>query len=336
MSHRSFTITSASPEAALDGQGKAAAVFTATNVMARPVRGQIRIQPLGATDPSWLKLAENEEHHFAASESLPITVEIHPSSGAPAGKYNFRVDICATSNPDDDFTQGPTSSFTIPETSAPPPAPKAFPLWLLLVILAVVLAGGAWLALSILKKPSAPTFMVRLISDPNILDEDHVSYRASVSTGRLKKDEKVDVVGRRRTVAAVVSKITEGGEEKPEATTQDRALYLTFKGEFEGENIEGLVVAPRGTIRIYRKFKAEIELTERLITASRNDAPLQFNLSSLTPGTLFLKDDARAGLKVSAEIFLSGPVVTPTGSTFDIFDSADSQIATGTVVKVIE
>jgi hypothetical protein len=73
-------------------------------------------------------------------------VKVATSPGAPAGKYQFRLDAISVINPDDDFTEGPTVDLEVKPTEAPK---KAFP-WLLIaaaagaVILIVAVTWALW------------------------------------------------------------------------------------------------------------------------------------------------------------------------------------------------
>ena len=149
MPERSFSITAATPGITLDSQGKGTVAFTVTNSTARSLRGQMQVRALAETKAEWLRLSGAPEINFAPSETHQVTVEVQAPLGATPGKYHFRLDACSTSNPDDDYTEGPVVSIDI---SAPPPKPvekKPFPLWILLLILGIVIVGGSsvWLLL---------------------------------------------------------------------------------------------------------------------------------------------------------------------------------------------
>ena len=150
MPERSFSITAATPGITLDTQRKGTVAFTVTNSTSRLLRGQMQIRPLGETKAEWLRLQGAAEINFAPSETHQVAIEIQAPPGTPPGKYRFRLDACSTSNPDDDYTEGPVVSVEMPVPPAKTVDKKPFPLWILLLILGIVVIGGltVWLLVS--------------------------------------------------------------------------------------------------------------------------------------------------------------------------------------------
>lgn len=133
--------------------GKVTTVFTATNTTSRPLRGTARIKPLGNTQQEWLNVEGESERDFPAGGTQQFTVNFaKPKSDAPkteqsAEKFQFRLDVVSSSNPDEDFTEGPVVTIEIPEQKTPP---TPFPWWILVVagVLLLAVAGVvAWLLL---------------------------------------------------------------------------------------------------------------------------------------------------------------------------------------------
>src|SRR5262245_51583822 len=144
--NRIFAITAASERVSTGGDGRGEITFTVTNSSARPLRGQLRVRPLGSTQGEWLNLAGETERAFSPNATQQVVVKVATPPGAPAGKYQFRLDAFSVINPDDDFTEGPTIDLEVKPTEAPK---KAFPWWIIAaaagaVILAVGLTWWLW------------------------------------------------------------------------------------------------------------------------------------------------------------------------------------------------
>jgi hypothetical protein len=143
---RIFAITAASDRVPTGGDGRGEITFTVTNSSARALRGQLRVRPLASTKGEWLSIAGETERNFSPNATQQVVVKVATPPGAPAGKYQFRLDAISVLNPDDDFTEGPTIDFEVKATEAPK---KAFP-WLLVaagagaVILIVALTWLLW------------------------------------------------------------------------------------------------------------------------------------------------------------------------------------------------
>src|SRR5262249_2560016 len=144
--NRIFAITTASDRVHTGGDGRGEITFTVTNGSSRSLRGQLRVRPLGSTKGEWLNIAGGTERSFPPNGTQQVVVKIATPPGAPAGKYQFRLDAVSLVNPDDDFTEGPTVDLEIKATEAPK---KAFP-WRLVaaaagaVILIVTLTWLLW------------------------------------------------------------------------------------------------------------------------------------------------------------------------------------------------
>jgi hypothetical protein len=124
---RTFAITAVSDRVPTGGDGRGEITFTVTNSSARALRGQLRVRPLGSTQREWLNIAGETERNFSPNATQQVIVKVNAPPGAPAGKYQFRLDTFSLINPDDDFTEGPTVDLEIKATEA---TKKAFP-WLL-------------------------------------------------------------------------------------------------------------------------------------------------------------------------------------------------------------
>src|SRR5262245_61195024 len=132
--NRIFAITAASDRVSVGGDGRGEITFTVTNSSPRPLRGQLRVRPLGSTKSDWLNVGGETERVFSPNATQQVVVKVATPPGAQAGKYQFRLDAISVINPDDDFTEGPTIDLEVKATEAPK---KAFPWWI------VAAAGGA-------------------------------------------------------------------------------------------------------------------------------------------------------------------------------------------------
>jgi PASTA domain-containing protein len=141
---RIFAITAVSDRVSIGGDGRGEITFTVTNSSARPLRGRLRVRPLGSTKGEWLNIAGEIERNFSPNATQQVVVKVAPPQGAPAGKYQFRLDAVSVTNPDDDFTEGPTVDLEVKPTEAPK---KPFP-WRIVAAAAgavVLIVGLTWL-----------------------------------------------------------------------------------------------------------------------------------------------------------------------------------------------
>lgn len=143
-----FTITAPSDSVRLDYKNHGEVVFTVTNTSGRGVRGRAKVVPANPAQGGWIKIGGEPEREFAVSGTQQFTVAVDvPKDGKP-GKYSFRFDAVSVELPDEEYTQGPTISFSaLPPAAAQKPT---FPLWLIPILAILVLAiggGGLWLLL---------------------------------------------------------------------------------------------------------------------------------------------------------------------------------------------
>jgi hypothetical protein len=132
--NRTFDIAAASDRVSMGEDGRGEITFTVTNTSSRPLRGQLRVRPLGSTKGEWLNIEGETERAFSPNAPQQVVVKVATPPGAPAGKYQFRIEAISVTNPDDDFTEGPTIDIEVKATEAPK---KAVP-WL-----TVAAAAGA-------------------------------------------------------------------------------------------------------------------------------------------------------------------------------------------------
>ncbi len=137
-----FAITTTATAVPLDTGRQGRLSFTVSNTSGRPIRGRARLVPANPAAASWLSLQGDAERDFPAAGTQQYTVQILVPPTGPAGSYPFRLDVVGVDNPDEELTQGPSVTFTVPE---PAPPPKPFPWWIVVVAAVLLLAviGGA-------------------------------------------------------------------------------------------------------------------------------------------------------------------------------------------------
>jgi eukaryotic-like serine/threonine-protein kinase len=141
----SFAFTTATNTVLLDGSRRGQVAFTVSNTGGRATRGRARIVPQNPAATPWLTLDGQTERDFLIAGTQQYTVKLTVPPDAPAGSYNFRLDMVGVDNPDEDFIQGPGVVFQVPEPIVE--VKKPFPWWIVAVAAAVIVvaAVGAYL-----------------------------------------------------------------------------------------------------------------------------------------------------------------------------------------------
>jgi hypothetical protein len=146
-----FVVTTPTTTISLDRQRRAQAVFTVSNLSGRAISGRARIVPANPVAAPWLGIAGHTERDFPIGGTQQFTVEIAPPADAPPGTYIFQLQVVGLDNPDEEITQGPGVTFTVPAPGTVPPAPaRAFPWWIPVgvVVALLILGGGGLLVIS--------------------------------------------------------------------------------------------------------------------------------------------------------------------------------------------
>jgi hypothetical protein len=122
-----FSITTPTATIQLAPNRTGQASYTVTNVSPRTLRAQARIVEAAGVATSWFSLDGQADQNYDPGTVRQFVVEIVPPLGAPAGSYEFRLDVVGIEHPDDDSAQGPYCEVTIPP-SAPTPitAPRGY------------------------------------------------------------------------------------------------------------------------------------------------------------------------------------------------------------------
>ena len=132
-----FTITTPAATVALDQNRTGEASFTVSNVSGQAIRARVRIVPVEGAPSTWFSVVGDAERDFAAGAAQQFTVRIDPALGAPPGAYTFRADVVGIEHPDDDFTEGPSCTVTVPASTMTLTAPRGY-----LTTLLGALVGG--------------------------------------------------------------------------------------------------------------------------------------------------------------------------------------------------
>ncbi len=143
-----FVITTAEEDLKADAAGKASAIFTVTNNSNKPVRAIARAKALENARQEWLDIEGETERDFSArgtqqftvSFSKPATPAAPGAAAQPPEKFPFRLDVASSTNPDEEFAEGPVVRVEV--ATATEPVKKAFPWWIIAVIAGVLLIGG--------------------------------------------------------------------------------------------------------------------------------------------------------------------------------------------------
>ena len=134
-----FVITAASNSVALSDERTGQASFTVFNASGRPIRGRARIVAEDPPAEPWMSLIGDAERAFGIAGTQQFVVQIEAPPTAPAGDVRFRLDVVDVENPDENYSQGPSVTFQVPE----PIATKPFPWWIIAVVAGVIFLIGA-------------------------------------------------------------------------------------------------------------------------------------------------------------------------------------------------
>lgn len=128
-------------------QRTGAASFSITNKTNQPLAGRLSVVPQGNAKAEWFEVMGEAQRNFAAAETQQATVNVTVSGDAPAGNYTFRLRIVNVNDPDNDYTDGATASFKVPEVV--PSGGGGFPTWayIAIAVALVVIVGGVLLFL---------------------------------------------------------------------------------------------------------------------------------------------------------------------------------------------
>lgn len=197
-----FAITAATSTVALDTGRRSEIAFTVSNISGRPLRGRARIVPLEGATAGWLTLVGEAERDFTLAGTQQFVVQVAVPQEVAAGRYLFRLDVVGVDNPDEEFTEGPGVTFTVP----PPPEKKKFPWWIIAVAVGVL----ALIAIVVILVSRPRTTTVPDVA--GLLEEEAVTQLAEVGleAGRIRDEHSLEEVGRvARTDPAAGSEVAQ-------------------------------------------------------------------------------------------------------------------------------
>jgi hypothetical protein len=145
----SFAITVPTDTAALGPDRQARSTFTVSNLSGQTLRGRARVSSQNPAAAAWLTLEGTAERKFLPDGTQQFSVAITVPPQATPGSYVFSLDMLGTDNPDEDFSQGPCVTVTVP---AAPPPPHKFPWWLVVTAAVILLAVAATVAVVMLRR----------------------------------------------------------------------------------------------------------------------------------------------------------------------------------------
>lgn len=135
-----FAITAASNSVFLDADRQGETSFTVSNRSGREMEGRARLVVEDPEAESWITLRGSLQRKFAIAGTETYVAEVEVPPDAPSGTYNFRISMVGEERPDEQYVEGPTVTFEVPE---PSPGLEAGPFpWKVVTALAVVLVLG--------------------------------------------------------------------------------------------------------------------------------------------------------------------------------------------------
>jgi beta-lactam-binding protein with PASTA domain len=209
-----FAITTPTDVLKLDADGHAEASFTVTNNTARPLRGLAKTRPLGDTKREWLKISGEPERDLAPGGTQQYNVTLSVPADASPGKYSFRLDVVSASNPDEDYTEGPTVTAEV--LPAPPKPPSKA--WVIPVALAAVLLIVG-LTVWYVSRPKKVTV-------PAVANDTLEDAEKKLTDAKLKFEEGTQKPVRGLDVKRVESTDPKAGEEVAPGTTVKLAINV--------------------------------------------------------------------------------------------------------------
>jgi hypothetical protein len=201
-----FSITAATNSVRLDENRSGETTFTVFNASGRPIRGRARLVTEDPATQTWISLAGVPERDFSIAGTHQYTVRIAVPPDAPAGNPSFRLDMVGVANPDEEYTQGPSVTFQVPEA-----APRRrFPWWILLV------AGGVLLVIVI--AVLAFVLWPRSTVVPEVAGRTVSEASALLNEANLRVGEVTSELASGTDVGRVVRTDPEEGDEVPRGT----------------------------------------------------------------------------------------------------------------------
>jgi hypothetical protein len=143
-----FAITTATNSVFLDDNRQVRAHITVSNTSGRTLRGRAIVKAENPTVEKWLDIEGDVARSFAVAGTEQYTIRVDVPDDAPAGNYSFHLDMVGEERPDEQYAEGPTLTFEVPEPAEA--ADQGFPRTLVLAIAALLVIGGGFLIYQLL------------------------------------------------------------------------------------------------------------------------------------------------------------------------------------------
>ena len=102
-----FVITTPITTLTLDDERRGQLSVSVTNVVGRPLRARLRLEPRPLAAPAWFTVAGPAEREFGLGATEAYTVAIIVPPDVTAGRYQLRLDAHAEDDPTSRFRLGP-------------------------------------------------------------------------------------------------------------------------------------------------------------------------------------------------------------------------------------
>jgi hypothetical protein len=135
-------------EAARSGDPKnprpaqASAIFSVRNRASESVDGRLGVVVSGPSKAEWFSIDGDRERTFASGESQTATIRVNFPPDVPEGDYPFRLRAVAVNDPDNDHTEGPTTTARLVGKDVIIKPPRWW-LWILLGVIALIVIAVA-------------------------------------------------------------------------------------------------------------------------------------------------------------------------------------------------
>jgi hypothetical protein len=221
----SFTVTTDNTKLTLDPSGSAQASFTVTNTTMQPTTGRLLATAEGTAAAQWFTIVGDPTREFPANGAEQVAVQVAVPTGSSPGSYSFRLDAVGEEDPDEDYSQGPSVGFEIPEP--PPVTPRKFPWWIVIVALIVLIGIGVaiWLITKSPNKPPTPTTAV-----PQVIGQKADTAGTTLLDAGFAVRETKRIPSSPDSIGLVISQSPSGGV-APQGSTVDVTVGVSLASE---------------------------------------------------------------------------------------------------------
>jgi PASTA domain len=207
-----FSVTAASNSIPVQGN-RGETAFTVTNVTAKVLQCRFDLDADKPGTTQWLHV-DRPQRTIPPSGAEQVTVKLDAPPGA-TGSYSFRIIAVSLARPDEDFTLGPSITFSLAQQEIPRPATGGTPWWLFLIagLLLLGMIGG------IVALVSGPARVPRL-TGLSSTDAAQVVAKQGLKIGNKSSRQAAEPVG------TVVAQTPEAGAKIPD----DKTISIVVAG----------------------------------------------------------------------------------------------------------